>query len=118
MKVVYICSPYSNKNEEIVKENIENAKRYSHFAVRKNVVPITPHLMFTQYLTEKERELALTLDLEIISRVDELWVFSDTISQGMATEINFAKKNKIKIRYFSKYLQEVHNEVSNSKNEI
>lgn len=108
MKVVYICSPYSNKDEDIVKENVEKAKKYSAFAVRKGVVPITPHIMFPLFMTEKERELALTLDLEIIKRVDEIWVFGDTVSKGMRDEIEYAKHNTgVIIRRFNKYMQEV-----------
>ena len=46
--VVYICSPYSGDTER----NIENAKKYSRFAVDRHYLPITPHIYFTQFLIE------------------------------------------------------------------
>ena len=38
--LVYICSPYSHG---CINDNIENARRYSRFAVDTHDVPITPH---------------------------------------------------------------------------
>lgn len=38
--IVYICSPYSGDTET----NVENARRYSRFAVDSGFLPIAPHL--------------------------------------------------------------------------
>ena len=38
--LVYICSPYS---QGCMNTNIENARKYSRFAVEAHCVPITPH---------------------------------------------------------------------------
>ena len=39
--IVYICSPYAGD----VEANVENARRYSCFAVDAGYIPIAPHLL-------------------------------------------------------------------------
>ena len=46
--IVYICSPYAGD----VATNVENARRYSRFAVDMGYIPIAPHLLFPQFLNE------------------------------------------------------------------
>ncbi len=56
--IVYICSPYAGD----VTANVENARRYSRFAVDAGYIPIAPHLLFPQFLNDadpKERQLGL-----------------------------------------------------------
>lgn len=56
--LVYICSTYSGN----IAVNIENARRYSRFAVNSGFIPLTPHLLYPQFLDENnpaERELGL-----------------------------------------------------------
>src|SRR5699024_11216797 len=56
--IVYICSPYAGE----VAANVENARRYSRFAVDAGYIPIAPHLLFPQFLNDadpKERQLGL-----------------------------------------------------------
>ena len=48
--LVYICSPYSHG---CINDNIENARRYSRFAVDTRDVPIAPHLLFPQFLDDR-----------------------------------------------------------------
>lgn len=49
--LVYICSPY----EGDVEKNVENAKRYSRFAVDSMAIPFAPHLLMPQYMDEGKR---------------------------------------------------------------
>ena len=54
---MYVCSPYAGD----VKTNVKNAKRYSRFAVDENAIPVTPHLLYPQFMddgNEAEREMA------------------------------------------------------------
>ena len=55
----------------------------------------------------QERELAMFMNMVLLAKCNELWVFGDTISKGMAQEIEKAKKRKQLIRYFNEKLQEV-----------
>lgn len=104
--IVYICSPYSGN----VERNTENARRYSRFAVDQHCLPITPHIYFTQFMNDEipdERETALFMNLVLMSKCAELWVFGDVISKGMKAEIDRAKRKHLKIRYFTEEMEEI-----------
>ena len=96
--LVYICSPYGN-GEEV---NIETARRFSRYAYENGVIPITPHLMFPQFMKDdgKEREDALRFDLILMGKCQEVWVLGDRISEGMKEEVQRAKIRRQKIRRF------------------
>lgn len=103
--IVYICSPYSGD----IERNTENARRYSRFAVDQHCLPITPHIYFTQFMNDTipdERKTALFMNLVLMSKCAELWVFGDVISKGMKAEIDRAKRKHMKIRYFTESLEE------------
>ena len=104
--LVYICSPYSHG---CINTNIENARKYSRFAVDRHYLPITPHIYFTQFMDDtvfEERETAIFMNLVLMSKCVELWVFGDTISAGMKAEIERAERKHMKIRYFTEELEE------------
>lgn len=104
--LVYICSPLSGA----VEVNQENARRYCRFAVDSGYIPLAPHIYFTQFMNDriaKERDLALFMDIVLLSKCSELWVFGDTFSKGMAIEIEKAKRKGQPIRYFTTTLKEV-----------
>lgn len=104
--IVYICSPFSGD----VETNVANARRYSRYAVDKGYIPMAPHLLFPQFLDDtnpKERELGLEFGKAIIEKCSEVWVFGKHISSGMEAEINLAKQNNYRLRYFTDKCQEV-----------
>ena len=43
----------------------------------------------------------------LLTKCNEVWVFGETISQGMASEIRKAESRNKTIRYFTKDCQEV-----------
>lgn len=101
--LVYICSPYSGD----IESNIENARRYSRFAVDKHCIPIAPHLLFPQFMREEtERETALFMGIVLLTKCAEMWVFGEYISSGMTVEIAKAVRKGIPIRYFSENMEE------------
>ena len=107
--LVYICSPFSGD----VEKNINKARGYSRFAVDKGVIPIAPHLLLPQYLDEAtERDLAIFMDIVLLTKCKELWVFGEEVSAGMRIEIDQAKKRNLKIKYFTEDLMEVKNETN------
>ena len=55
----------------------------------------------------KERDLALFIDLVIMGKCQEVWVFGDHISDGMAIEIAKAKKRGQGVKYFGFNYKEV-----------
>ena len=101
--LVYICSPYAGD----IERNTCRARAFSRFAVEKKYIPIAPHLLCSQYLNEEtERWLGLKMGIVFLGKCEEVWVFGDVISEGMAAEINKAKRMRKKIRYFTDGLQE------------
>lgn len=104
--LVYICSPYSGD----IDINVKKARDFCRFAIEKNCIPLAPHLLFPQFMNDnipQERELAMFMNMVLLSKCNELWVFGNTISNGMAQEIEKAKKWKQLIRYFNEKIQEV-----------
>ena len=101
--IVYICSPYSGDT----KTNTARTREYCRFAVDEGHVPVATHLMFPQFMDEeKERELALQMDLVLLEKCDELWVFGKTMTSGMKAEIAYAKNRNMKVRYFVRRTKE------------
>jgi hypothetical protein len=97
--MVYICSPYAGN----IDENLRNARRYSRFAVEKGYLPITPHLLYPQFLDDSlqsERDLGMFFGIVLMSKCSEVWVFGERISRGMKIEIERAQSKKYQIRYF------------------
>ena len=104
--LVYICSPYSGD----IETNVEAAKRYSRLAVDKGFIPLTPHLLFPQFLDDdipEERELGLFFGNALMSKCSEVWVFGERISAGMESEIKRARWKNYRLRYFSESCEEV-----------
>ena len=107
--MVYICSPYAGD----IEHNIEMAKKYSRFAVEHDTIPITPHLLYPQFMddgNENERRKAEMFNRVHLDRCDEIWVFGEKISSGMQKEINHARNRKKKIRYFNEECEEFDHE--------
>ena len=54
-----------------------------------------------------EWNFALFMDLVLLSKCSELWVFGERISQGMSIEIEKAKRKGQPIRWFTADCKEV-----------
>lgn len=102
--LVYICSPYSGN----IEFNTNNARIYSRFAVAKGAIPIAPHLLFPQFMSEEhERSLALFMGCVLLGKCKEVWVFGSVMSDGMKGEVAKADKMGKVIRYFNEELEEI-----------
>lgn len=104
--VVFICSPYAGN----MAKNVQNARRYCSYAVRENRIPIAPHLLFPQFMNDRnpaQRRLAIFMGLVLLSKCKELWCFGDEITSGMSVEMEKAKKRNIPIRRFTTECVEV-----------
>lgn len=104
--VVYICSPLAGDTVC----NQENARTYCRFAVDAGCIPIAPHIYFTQFMNDndrKERDLALFMDIVLLSKCAELWVFGEEVTRGMSIEIEKARRKGQLIRYFTETCEEV-----------
>ena len=104
--IVYICSLFSGNS----KANLENARRYSRFAVDQGYLPITPHLLFPQFMDDSnvaERNLVMRMNITLLTKCAELWAFGERISKGMSIEIARARRNGQTVRFFTDDCKEV-----------
>ena len=102
--IVYICSPYSGE----VAENARNARQYCRFAVDQGAIPLAPHLLLPQFMSEEtERELALFMGKVLLGLCEQVWVFGSRRTNGMKAEIAKARYKHIPVRYFTEELTEV-----------
>lgn len=65
--------------------------------------PLVPHLLFPQFLNDKDPEqriLGITLGVEQMKVCDEVWIFGGHISNGMAFELEKAKELGIPVRLY------------------
>ena len=105
MPKIYVCSPFTGNTER----NIEKARRYCAFAVKQGYIPYASHLFFPQFMSDDDpaqRELGLFMGMVYLDGCKECWVFGDTVSSGMAAEIERAKKRGIVLRYFTEQCEE------------
>lgn len=106
MPLIYICSPFSSNPEA----NTRRAREFCRFALEHGRIPLAPHLMFPQFMSDKdptERDLALFMDIVLMGKCQELWVLGNEVSAGMAIEIEKAKKRRQRVRYFNPNFEEV-----------
>ena len=91
-KKIFVCSPYRPTAENLrcqksqLEANINRAKTACRILSTLGFLPLAPHLYFTQFLKDeekKERETGMKLGLHWLEEADELWVFGDTVSEGM-----------------------------------
>lgn len=104
--LVYICSPFSGK----VKRNKRKARKYCRFALEQHTIPFAPHLLFPQFMDDnnpKERQTAMFMNMVMLGKCEQLWVFGENYSNGMKEEIRKAKERKKKIRYFTEKMEEI-----------
>lgn len=101
MKQVYLASPLRGDYDR----NIKNAVEYSRLASECGVLPLAPHIIFSQWCNDtipQQREQGLKLGLALLEKCEELWVMGTEISQGMQGEIHFAQEHGIRT-YFVGY---------------
>lgn len=100
-KKVYVCSPFrptavslADRAEE-QRSNIERALKACRILAMMGIQPLAPHLYFTRFLKDDvavERDNGMRFALSWLEQADELWVFGDRVTEGMAQEIDEAKE--------------------------
>ena len=83
-----------------MEKNIKRAHEYCAYAASCGVIPLAPHGIFTNYLDDRkpeERQQGLDMGIGLLAHCEELWVMGNRISEGMQSEINYAKNEHIPI---------------------
>ena len=92
--IIYVCSPLKGD----IEKNRQKACEYCKFVVEKGHIPMAVHLMFPRFMNDNnniDRTKAITMELDILARCDELWCFGEEISKGMLIELMFASNHMI-----------------------
>lgn len=106
-KLIYLASPYTSESKEEQKRRVQDAEVFTHKALLRGWTIFSP-IVYSASLAKYEGmpgnwDFWKNLDLEMLSRSDELWVLmltGWTESVGVQAEITEAKQLEIPVRYF------------------
>lgn len=96
MRKVYVCAPLGGN----VESNLKKVRTYTEYALRCGTAPVVPHF-YAKCLDDSvpaEREIGHSAGIALLWFCDELWLFGDTVTEGMAAELQFCKHLNIRIR--------------------
>ncbi len=113
MKMTYICSPCRGDYEK----NIIKAQEYCREAFLEGLLPIAPHVYFTQFMDDEkpeERERGLLCGLQLLRYCQSIRVYGCRVSAGMYNEIQLAGVLGIELEVygppeFVERVQEIYN---------
>ena len=96
MRKVYVCAPLGGNVESTLKK----VRTYTEYALRCGTAPVVPHF-YAECLDDnnpKDREIGLAAGMSLLWLCDEVWVFGDTVTEGMRAELKFCKNLNIRVR--------------------
>lgn len=99
MKMTYICSPCRGDYEK----NIIKAQEYCLEAMNEGLLPIAPHVYFTQFIDDtnkRERRKGLEAGLQLLRYCQLIRVYGCKVSSGMHGEILLAGVLGIEIEVY------------------
>ena len=99
MKRVYVCAPLGGD----IEGNLEKVRTYTAYALRCGTAPVVPHF-YAECLDDndpKDREVGLAAGMSLLWLCDEVWVFGDTVTDGMRAELKFSKNLNIRTRHIT-----------------
>lgn len=101
MKLIYICSPLRGDTET----NRAMAMEYCEYVYELGHYPIAPHAQLSWLDDDDERDRAegMAAGIDVLRECDEVWVFGDTISEGMRAEIAEASRRRVEVVYMARY---------------
>lgn len=96
MRKVYVCAPLGGD----VESNLKKVRTYTEYALRCSTAPVVPHF-YAECLDDSipaEREIGRSAGMSLLWFCDELWLFGDTVTEGIAAELQFCRHLNIRIR--------------------
>ena len=88
----------------------------SVFVLKNGGVPLNPFMVFDYFLLDAvDRDLVRESNNNLVKRCDEIWVFG-AVSNGVLAEIQIAKQQSKKVRYFA--IERPHKIVEIDKNNV
>ena len=106
---IYVCTSVrsktkgSDKEMQELKKELENAEKICDLIIEAGGIPLCSSLYCIYALglndqVPKERAMGFEIRTDMLQAADEVYVFSDQITEDMAAEINFASKLGIPVR--------------------
>lgn len=98
-KKIYVISRYAGD----IEANMAATISYCKYVISKGYMPIASHLLYPQMLNDdipEERAIGTSFGMALLSGCQEAWCFGDTVSKGMAAELEECKRLHIPIKYF------------------
>lgn len=97
-KIIYIAHPISGNVQENIKSVLAIVRELS---IENQVIPFAPYIVDVQSLDDanpSERAIGFEHNKAIFQSgiIDEVWLYGGRISNGMQTEIEWAKELNIK----------------------
>ena len=87
MKAIYVCHPYSGDPEG----NRVKVRKICRILVGMGVLPVAPQIYLPAFIDEgSEREVAMRMCRELLTRCDAIGICGDEITAGMKEEIELA----------------------------
>lgn len=89
VKKILVSSPYGGKEENYLK-----AVMYCRYVAKQGHIPFASHVMLHGIFSDvgEDRIKGLAAGLQMVSIVDEIWVFTEEVTSGMEEEIKGALK--------------------------
>ena len=88
----------------------------SVFVLENGGVPLNPFMVFDYFMLDAvDRDLVREGNNNLVKRCDEIWVFG-TVSNGVLAEIQIAKEQGKKVRYFA--IEKPHQIIETDKNSV
>ncbi|MDL2294745.1 DUF4406 domain-containing protein [Ruminococcaceae bacterium OttesenSCG-928-D13] len=88
---VYVCSPFRGD----VEENTRRALEYSRRVFEAGYCPLAPHLLFPRFLDDSDpaqRQAGIEMGLALLAQCRQLVVCGGDVTEGMALEIDEARR--------------------------
>ena len=88
----------------------------SVFVLENGGVPLNPFMVFDYFMLDAvDRDLVREGNNNLVKRCDEIWVFG-AVSNGVLAEIQIAKEQGKKVRYFA--IEKPHQIIETDKNSV
>lgn len=106
MSLIFISSPYSHSDPNVIEENFIKVTELVVYLTNKGITAISPitygHTLLKYMNSDNDWETWKDFCLTFLNKSDELWVYKMegwNRSRGVAEEIEFAVKNNLNIKY-------------------
>lgn len=93
---IYICAPLKGD----IEGNVKRAIRYARYVFQCGAVPVVPHFyaLCLDDAIPEERKTGMEAGRSLLWICDELWIFGDVVTEGMAKELQFCRSMNVKTR--------------------